>query len=216
MRQLEIVERLLEAGAGLEQRLPGEVTVLMLAAALGLPETRRAPAAPGAPTCMPVDAQGLTPLHCAALYGFTARDRTRLVALLDALLLAGADPSAPPPAACHATAVAAGCARRARHAQRRGRGAVRRGAAVRRGRAPGCAGSCAGSARCTWPACTGCCGWSQRAAARRCRSGPARHLLNRTPREIAVMRGYVDVAAELALPGNAPQAPVSMARFLRE
>ena len=30
------------------------------------------------------------------------------------------------------------------------------------------------------------------------------------------MRGYVDVAAELALPGNAPQAPVSMARFLRE
>ena len=43
-----------------------------------------------------------------------------------------------------------------------------------------------------------------------------RDLLNRTPREIALMRGYVDVAAELALPGNAPQAPVSMARFLRE
>ena len=43
-----------------------------------------------------------------------------------------------------------------------------------------------------------------------------RDLLNRSPREIALMRGYVDVAAELALPGNAPQAPVSMARFLRE
>ena len=33
MRQAEIVDRLLDAGAGLEQRLPGEVTVLMLAAA---------------------------------------------------------------------------------------------------------------------------------------------------------------------------------------
>ncbi|MEG3050852.1 MAG: ankyrin repeat domain-containing protein, partial [Thermomonas sp.] len=43
-----------------------------------------------------------------------------------------------------------------------------------------------------------------------------RDALNRSPREIAVMRGFIDVAAELALPGNAPQAPVSMARFLRE
>src|SRR5690606_9404215 len=34
MRQPEIVERLLQAGCSLEQRLPGEVTVLMLAAAL--------------------------------------------------------------------------------------------------------------------------------------------------------------------------------------
>ena len=38
MRQLDIVERLLAAGALLEQRLPGDVTVLMLAAALGLPD----------------------------------------------------------------------------------------------------------------------------------------------------------------------------------
>ncbi|HWS76807.1 MAG TPA: hypothetical protein VN205_00365, partial [Thermomonas sp.] len=42
-----------------------------------------------------------------------------------------------------------------------------------------------------------------------------RDALNRTPREVAVMRGYVDVAAELAPAGNAP-SQVSMARFLRE
>src|SRR5690606_19221237 len=91
MRQLEIVDRLLDAGAGLEQRLPGEVTVLMLAAALGLPELVSRLLRAGA-DLHAADAQGLTPLHCAMLYGFTARERTRLVALLDTLLLAGADP----------------------------------------------------------------------------------------------------------------------------
>ncbi|MFO1473901.1 MAG: hypothetical protein U1F20_05030 [Lysobacterales bacterium] len=40
MRHVEVVERLLGAGASLEQRLPGEVTVLMLASALGLPDVR--------------------------------------------------------------------------------------------------------------------------------------------------------------------------------
>ena len=44
MRQADIVDGLLAAGAELEQRLPGDVTVLMLAAALGLPDLRRAPA----------------------------------------------------------------------------------------------------------------------------------------------------------------------------
>ena len=50
MRHGEIVDRLLTAGAGLEQRLPGDVTVLMLAAALGLPEPVRAPADGRVPT----------------------------------------------------------------------------------------------------------------------------------------------------------------------
>ena len=36
-RHVEIVDRLLMAGAGIEQRLPGELTVLMVASALGLP-----------------------------------------------------------------------------------------------------------------------------------------------------------------------------------
>jgi uncharacterized protein len=41
-----------------------------------------------------------------------------------------------------------------------------------------------------------------------------RDALNRSPREIAVMRGFVDVAAEFA--PAAPEGGPSMARFLRE
>ena len=94
MRHGEIVDRLLAAGAGLEQRLPGDVTVLMLAAALGLPDLCARLLMAGA-NVQAQDAQGLTPLHCAALFGFTARERPRLMALLDTLLLAGADADAP-------------------------------------------------------------------------------------------------------------------------
>ena len=43
-----------------------------------------------------------------------------------------------------------------------------------------------------------------------------RDTLNRTPREIAVMRGFVDIAAELAPTPVAPGQDVSMARFLRD
>src|SRR5690606_13722918 len=38
MRHLAIVERLLQAKVSLEHRLPGDVTVLMIAAALGMPD----------------------------------------------------------------------------------------------------------------------------------------------------------------------------------
>src|SRR5690606_39343855 len=90
MRHVEIVDRLLAAGAKLEQRLPGEVTVLMLAAALGLLEMCARVMTAGA-NVQATDAQGLTPLRCAALYGFTARDRTRLVALFETMLLVGVE-----------------------------------------------------------------------------------------------------------------------------
>src|SRR5690606_14779238 len=93
MRQGYIVERLLQAGAGLEQRLPGDVTVLMLAAALGLPDLCARLLQAGA-NVHATDAQGLTPLHFAVLFGFTGRERPRLLALLDTLLLAGADADA--------------------------------------------------------------------------------------------------------------------------
>ena len=66
----------------LEHRLPGGVTVLMLASALGLPDIAARLLTAGA-NVHASDAQGLTPLHCAALYGFTARDRPRLLALFD-------------------------------------------------------------------------------------------------------------------------------------
>ncbi|HMB42856.1 MAG TPA: ankyrin repeat domain-containing protein, partial [Luteimonas sp.] len=94
MRHGEVVDRLLAAGADLEQRLPGDVTVLMLAAALGLPDVCARLLTAGA-NVQAHDAQGLTPLHCAALFGFTARERPRLMALLDTLLLAGAAADAP-------------------------------------------------------------------------------------------------------------------------
>ncbi|MEJ7745399.1 MAG: hypothetical protein WKF61_01325, partial [Luteimonas sp.] len=62
--------------------------------ALGLPDlaARLLTAGANVAAC---DAQELSPLHCAALYGFTARERPRLVALLDTLLLAGAEPDHP-------------------------------------------------------------------------------------------------------------------------
>ena len=41
-------------------------------------------------------------------------------------------------------------------------------------------------------------------------------LGGRTPRDVALMRGYVDIAAELVPPAAPPPSGVSMARFLRE
>jgi ankyrin repeat protein len=209
MRQVEIVDRLLGAGATLEQRLPGDVTVLMLAAALGLPDVCTRLLAAGA-NINAADAQGLTPLHCAALYGFTTRDRRRLVALFDALLLAGADPDvqaaggvtplllllgarAEPGTACDEDVVLAGMAR-----------LLDESATLQvrdpRGFGPLHLAALHGLLRVTQQL---------------LRDGAdplGRDALNRTPREIAVMRGFVDVAAEFAPLSGA----VSMARFLKD
>ncbi len=212
MRQTDIVERLLEAGAGLEQRLPGEVTVLMLAAALGLPELVSRLLQAGA-DLHARDAQGLTPLHCAALYGFTARERPRLVALLDTLLLAGADPQmaatggatplllllgarADPGTPSTEDVLLAGLERLLDED-------VRLDARDLRGFGPLHLAALHGLLR---------------AAQVLLRAGAdlnQRDTLNRTPREVALMRGYVDVAAELT-PSDGSTPPVSMARFLRE
>ena len=212
MRQMEIVERLLNAGAGLEQRLPGEVTVLMLAAALGLPElVSRLLQAGG--DLHARDAQGLTPLHCAALYGFTARDRPRLVALLDTLLLAGADAQkaanggatplllllgarADPGTPSTEDVLLAGLERLLDED-------VRLDARDQRGFGPLHLSALHGLLRASQVLLRAGADLNQRDA------------LNRTPREVALMRGYVDVAAGLA-PADGGTPSVSMARFLRE
>ncbi|MCR6663155.1 MAG: ankyrin repeat domain-containing protein [Luteimonas sp.] len=209
MRQGEIVERLLLAGAALEQRLPNDVTVLMLAAALGLPDLCARLLTAGA-NVHATDAQGLTPLHCAALYGFTARDRARLLALFDTLLLAGAETDAvaaggvtplllllgaraEPGTACDEDVVLAALDQLLDEG-------VSLEARDPRGFGPLHLAGLHGLLRTTQ---------------RLLRAGAdpdLRDALNRTPREIAVMRGFIDVAAEYV---PVPQG-VSMARFLRE
>jgi ankyrin repeat protein len=91
MRHAAVVDRLLASGANPEQAMPGGVTPLMLASALGLPELISRLLRAGAQVDAR-DAQGLSPLHCAALFAFGSRERARVLALFDALLLADADP----------------------------------------------------------------------------------------------------------------------------
>lgn len=212
MRQPAIVDRLLAAGADLEQRLPGQVSVLMLAAALGLPDLASRLLAAGA-DLQARDAQGLTALHCAALYGFTARERPRLLALLDALLLAGAEVEAvadkgltplllllgaraEPGTPAREDVLLGGLERLldegARLDARDARGFTALHLAALHG--------------------------LLQVAQVLLQAGAdvqARDALGRTPRELALVRGYVDLAAEL-VPAAPPSAPVSLARFLRE
>lgn len=210
MRQMDIVSALLDAGAQLEHRLPGGVTVLMLASALGLPDIV-ARLLTASADVHASDAQQLAALHCAALYGFSARDRSRLLALLDTLLLAGAEPDkaaagevtplllllgarAEPGTACDEQVVLAGVERLLDED-------VSLEVRDPRGFGPLHLAALHGLPL---------------LVQRLLRAGAdpeARDTLNRSPREIAVMRGFIDVAAEFQ-----PRVPgvSSMARFLRE
>ncbi|TCZ78623.1 ankyrin repeat domain-containing protein [Lysobacter sp. N42] len=210
MRHLDIVDRLVRAGASLEQRLPGELTVLMVACALGLPELAARLLSAGAEVDA-VDAQGRTALHCAAMYAFTARDRTRVLALLDTLMLAGADVNA---AAAGSTPLLLLLGARAEP----GTGAdedvllaaleqLLAQDATLDVRDP------RGFGPLHLAALRGLAGVVQRLL--RAGADPEqRDSLGRTPREVALMRGFVDIAAEFAAPGN--PRDISMARFLRD
>lgn len=213
MRHIAIVNCLLDSGCGLEQRLPGDVTVLMLAAALGLPEITTRLLQAGADVHA-VDAQGLTPLHCAALYGFTARDRSRLLALLDALLLAGADPQrrshtqatplllllggkADPGTPCSDDLLLVAMERLLDED-------ARIDVADKHGTTPLHLAAQHGL---------------QQVAHALLRAGAnptVRDNAQRSAHDVAMARGYMEIAAELAAPTAAATNTVSMARFLRD
>ncbi|MFC0676576.1 ankyrin repeat domain-containing protein [Lysobacter korlensis] len=209
MRHAEIVDRLLRAGAPLEQRLPGGLTVLMVACALGLPDLTARLLASGADV-QATDAQQRTPLHCAAMYGFGARDRTRLVALLDTLLLAGAEVDG---VADGATPLLLLLGARAEPGSAADEDVLITG--LERLLDDG-ASLDAQDPRGFGPLHLAALHGLVRVVQRLLRAGAdpeRRDTLNRTPRDIALMRGFIDIAAEL-VPVAGGQ--VSMARFLRE
>ena len=210
MRHTDIVDRLIAAGASLEQRLPGELTVLMVACALGLPDLAARLLAAGADVHA-ADAQGRTALHCAAMFGFTARERSRLAALLDTLLLAGAEADL---AAAGVTPLLLLLGARAEPGTAADEDILIAGleqlldydatldAQDPRGFGPLHLAALHGLLR---------------VVQKLLHAGAdpdQRDTLNRSAREIAVMRGFIDIAAEFT--PSAPGDHVSMARFLRE
>ncbi len=212
MRQAGIVGALLDAGADLEYRLPGGVSVLMLAAALGLPDIAARLLTAGADVHA-ADAQGLTSLHCACLFGFIAHDRARLLALLDTLLLAGAQADgadaatvtplllllgarAEPGTSCDEDVILAGLERLLDEE-------VSLEARDPRGFGPLHLAALHGLLR---------------VVQRLLRAGADPELrdgLGRSAREVAIMRGFVDVAGELA-PALVPGSGTPIARYLRD
>ncbi len=210
MRHADIVDRLVRAGVPLEQRLPGELTVLMVACALGLPELAARLLTAGADV-QAVDAQGRTALHCAAMFAFTARDASRVVALFDTLVLAGAEADA---AAGGATPMLLLLGARAEPGTAADEDVLL--AALEQLLAQDVALS-ARDPRGFGPLHLAALHGLARVVQRLLRAGAdpeLRDSLGRSPREIALMRGFVDIASEFA-PATNPR-DISMARFLRD
>lgn len=210
MRNVVVAERLIAAGADIEQRLPGEVTLLMLSAALGLPKMAALLLRYGARVDA-VDAQGLTALHCACLFAFNTRDRAAAVTLMDTLLLAGARPDPAETTAIAPVLLLLGA--------RAEPGAstdetvilsvldqfIAEGVSLQ-----------SKDARGFGPLHVAALHGLMRVIKMLLRAGAnpdARDGLNRTAREVALMRGFVDVATELGTGEGSPQ--MSMANFLR-
>jgi len=209
-RQPAIASRLLAAGVAVDQPLPGGITALMVAAALGWPELVRLLIEAGADATRADDA-GNTALHALAQWGAISDDRSRATALWQALLSAGADPDARNAAGASPLLLLLG--------SRAEPGALRDEDCIAaqlellltrqldldvrdsRGFSPLHLAALHGQIR---------------AVRRLLVAGAdrdARDTLNRRAYEIAVMRGYVDIAAEL---DTRPQPSPSLARFLRE
>jgi len=89
-RRENLVALLLERGVAVDQRLPGETTATMIAAAMGYPEIVEALVDAGA-DINARDGSGHTPLHAAAQYCFESSDSLRSRRLLDVLISRKAD-----------------------------------------------------------------------------------------------------------------------------
>ena len=204
-----IARALLAHGAAVDRRLPGGVTPLLVAAALGRP-AMVALLLEGGATVNLRDEQGNTALLAAAQFAFAARQRGVAQPLFERLLAAGADADARNRAGLSALLLLLGAraeagatcdeeallpllelllahgASLAVQEQQRGFGPLHLAALHGLGRA----------------------------LARLLAAGAdpaARDQLNRTPQDIALMRGFVDIAQAF---GPAQPAP-SLARFLR-
>jgi ankyrin repeat protein len=182
----------------------------MLAAALGLPDIAGRLLAQGANVAR-VDEQGLSALHCAALHAFTARDRTRALALFDLLLPAELSADAATHAGHTPLLLLLGARAEAGAAcdedvllavlERLLNEGVALDAQDQRGL---CALHLA--------AMHGLLPIVQRLLRERANRG-LRDSLGRTPHDLALLRGYVDIAAEFEpVRSSAP----SLARFLRD
>jgi ankyrin repeat protein len=209
MRHAGVVDALLQAGADPNQALPGGVTPLMLAAALGLPEIAGRLLKQGARSDV-VDDQGLSALHCAALHAFSARDRQRVLALFDLLLMGDSGADLASTAGQTPLLLALGARAEAGAAsdeelllaviERLFAEAVSLDVQDHRGL---CALHLA--------AMHGLLSVVRRLLREGANRG-LRDALGRTPHDLALLRGYVDIAAEFEPARPAP----SLARFLRE
>jgi ankyrin repeat protein len=204
----QVVELLLAGGAHVEQSLPGALRPLMLAAALGKVDAVRLLLGAAAER-NGVDADGNTVLHHAARYGFRASEPVRAMALWSALSPSAAELAQAngmgetPLLLLLGAAEAAGTPVQIDALMPQLERLLELGAALD-------SQDQRGFSALHWAAQHGLLPAVQRLL--RAGADPQRRdSLARSPREVALTRGYIDIASELEGPRPAP----SMARFLR-
>ena len=203
-RQQAVLDALLRHGIAADQRLAGGGTSLMVAAGLGQPEFVQRLLASGADVDA-ADERGTRALHAAAQFAFAARDAERARQTLETLLQSRATIDARNAAGQTALTLLLGA-----HASARSPAdqkqllallplLLQRGADVNAqdNRGVGALHACAMHGL-LLPA----------RALLAAGADPARaDMLERTPREIAHLLGFIDVASELALPAQSWRTP---------